>query len=458
MIALRAYQQFGVTAIGETLRRGAMAVLYVAPTGSGKTRVFAHLAAALTSAPSPTGRVRRLLFIVHRRELRAQASRALADIGIEHGVIAPGYPWIARPIQVASVFALCSRLARLDAWGWAPDWVFVDEAHHAIPGSTWAAVLGHWPRARLVGLTATPIRLDGVPLGRAAGGFFDALVPGPSVQELTDLGHLAPVEVHCPGHLVDAAGVPVRQGEYVRAELAKLCDRPAITGDAIAHYRALAHQRPAIAFCATVPHAEHVAEDFRRAGYRWAAVYGGMNGRDRADRLIALATGALHGISTCSLVEEGVDIPCAAVAINLAPTCSLARRMQRVGRIMRMHPGKGAALELDHAGSSLKHGAPTAPRDWTLEGPADERTGAAGTEDLQEQDEAPEPTRKRRPREAPEVLPGRLVATQVDADGTLCAAPRQLAWDLGAMRALEASAGYPAGWADAVFGARGARP
>jgi superfamily II DNA or RNA helicase len=450
MIALRDYQADGVQALGAALRGGARAVLYVAPTGSGKTRVFAHLAATLTATPSPAGRTRRLLFLVHRRELRAQASQALADIGIEHGTIAPGYPWIARPIQVTSVFALRDRLARLAAWGWTPDWIFIDEAHHAIAGSTWATVLAAWPRARLIGLTATPLRLDGAPLGRAGGGFFDALVCGPSVADLTARGHLAPVECHVPGHLVDAAGVPVRHGEYVRAELAAVCDRPQIIGDAIAHYRALADQRPAIAFCVHIPHAEHVAEEFRRAGYRWAAVYGGMMSRERAQRLAALADGGLHGISTCSLVEEGVDIPCAAVAINLAHTWSLTRRMQRVGRIMRPHPGKGAALELDHVGNSLRHGAPSAPRVWSLD-PVEEKPAA----DPRAVDEPPIRRRERqRGRDAPEVLPGRLVAAEVGADGALRASPRQLAWDLGAMRALERAGGYPAGWADAVHGAR----
>lgn len=450
MIQLRDYQAAGVRALGLALRQPIRAALYVAPTGSGKTRVLAYLASALTASPGRAGRRRRVLCLVHRRELRAQLCAALADAGLEHGVIAPGYPWVARPVQVASVFALAERLARLDAWGWAPDYVFVDEAHHCIPGSTWGAVLAHWPRARVVGLTATPLRLDGAALGTAGGGYFEALVEGPTIADLTAGGHLARVDLHVPGRIVDASAVRQRGGDYVRAELAALVNRPQITGDAIAHYRALADQRPAIAFCATVAHSETVAEDFRRAGYRWASVNGGLRTAERVRRLADLASGGLHGISTCSLVEEGVDIPVAAVAINLAHTLSLSRRMQRVGRIMRPALGKGAALELDHVGVSLRHGAAAAPRSWSLdqEPPAPVEAPGAPTALVDR------PARGRRI--APAVKPGHLVAAELGADGQLRPSARQLAWDLDAMRTLERTGGYPPGWADAVHRARAA--
>ena len=86
---------------------------------------------------------------------------------------------------------------RLDALG-KIDFIVADEAHHAT-AKTWRAVLEAFPEAKLLGVTATPARLDGKGLGVHAGGIFDALIEGPPVAELTALGFLSPATVFCSG-------------------------------------------------------------------------------------------------------------------------------------------------------------------------------------------------------------------------------------------------------------------
>jgi hypothetical protein len=149
-------------------QEGHRAVLFVLPTGGGKTIVFSHI------AEQAAQRGKRIAVLVHRVELLEQASRSLAALGVEHGLIAAGRSMNLRaPVQVASVQTLARRLAKLPADLF--QLLIVDEAHHSNAG-TWAAVIAHFKTARLLGVTATPVRSD----GRGLGEFYSELVLGPS--------------------------------------------------------------------------------------------------------------------------------------------------------------------------------------------------------------------------------------------------------------------------------------
>jgi DNA or RNA helicases of superfamily II len=151
---LRPYQQQAIDDLRMAYRSGSAAPLLVAPTGMGKTVVFA----AITQAAAARGR--QVLILVHRRELIHQASAKLAAIGVDHGVIAAGIT--AAMHQYRS--HRCKRsIRRLDRTA-APDLIIIDEAHHAVAGS-WRKVIDHWPNSLLLGVTATPVRQDGRGLG-----------------------------------------------------------------------------------------------------------------------------------------------------------------------------------------------------------------------------------------------------------------------------------------------------
>lgn len=350
-LTLRHYQQRAVHDLRLAFRDGARAPLLVMPTGSGKTCVMAEIMRALAA------RGRSAFVLVHRRELIAQTSHKLDLAGVEHGIIAAGHTGANAPIQVASVQTLARRLAHISA---SPDLILIDEAHHATAGS-WASVIGHWPDALRLGVTATPVRLD----GRGLSAVFDRLVLGPSVADLVSTGFLTSWKIYAPPVQADLSRITRRAGDFAAGEAAERMDRPTVTGDAIDHYKRLAPGERAIAFCCTVQHAEHVAGSFRSAGIAAATLLGSSPDRDQI--VNRFATGELQVLVTVDVVSEGFDIPAASCAILLRPTASLGLYLQQVGRVLRPAPGKQSAVILDHVGNVHRHGFPDDLRDWSLD-------------------------------------------------------------------------------------------
>lgn len=352
-LTLRPYQQQAISTLRAAYRSGARAPLLVMATGSGKTVCFSAIASGATE------RGRRVLILVHRRELITQASRKLSLAGVAHGVIARGFPASDQPVQVASVQTLARRIERIT---WSPDLIIIDEAHHATAGS-WLSSLNHWPDALRLGVTATPVRQD----GRGLGAVFDQLVLGPSVAELISLGFLSPAQIYAPPVVADLRQLKTRAGDYSIDQAATAMDRPTVTGDAISHYRRLCNHKRAIAFCCTAAHAEAVARAFNSAGIRAATLLGSTPSNDRDALVTDFAAGDLQVLVTVDVVSEGFDCPAAEAAIMLRPTQSLGLYLQQVGRVLRPAPGKAAAVILDHVGNVHRHGWPDDHRDWSLD-------------------------------------------------------------------------------------------
>ena len=322
------------------------------PTGSGKTVVFSEICRLASIKGSS------VLILVHRRELVKQASDKLSKAGVKHGIIAAGFKPSAHPVQVASVQTLARRLRTVSI---EPALVIIDEAHHCVAG-VWSRVIGHYSDAKIIGVTATPSRLD----GRGLGSHFSTLVSGPSVEQLTKLGFLSQHRVFAPPVVADLKNVKTRAGDYANDQLSKAMDRPTITGDAIGHYKRLADGLPAIAFCCSVDHATSVCESFNAAGYRAKLVTGSMPMEERDEAISGLADGRTQVLCSVDVVSEGTDVPAVSAAILLRPTQSEALYLQQVGRILRPQPGK-IAIVLDHVGSTLKHGFVDDVRPWSLE-------------------------------------------------------------------------------------------
>jgi superfamily II DNA or RNA helicase len=358
-VTLRPYQSRAVGAVRDAFRRGARAPLLVVPTGGGKTVIFSHI------TDSASGRGSRVLILLHRRELIRQTSAKLHDAGVPHGIIAPGHTPMPHLVQVASVQTLGRRLG--DDRFPAPDLIVPDEAHHAIAGQ-WATILRAWPQARILGVTATPERMDGRGLGVEVGGIFDSLVMGPSVAELVGLGHLTDTVVYAPPHAPDLSRVRTRGGDYDAAGLRAAMDVPSITGDAVAHYARHAPGQPAILFATSVAHAEAMAQVFRAQGWRAVAASGETPPAERDAAIAGLATGAVQVLCACDLISEGLDVPAVSAVILLRPTKSLGLYLQQVGRGLRPAPGKKHLVVLDHAGNTQRHGLVTLDREWSLRG------------------------------------------------------------------------------------------
>ena len=350
-MALRGYQELAIAQVREALENYFRALL-VMPTGSGKTIVFARICRLASD------KGRKVLILVHRRELVKQASDKLTKAGVEHGIIAAGFKPSAHPVQIASVQTLARRLRTVSI---EPDLIIIDEAHHAVAGQ-WEKILQHFGNARVIGVTATPSRLD----GRGLGSHFSTLVSGPSVKLLTELGFLSRHRVFAPPVIADLKGVRTRGGDYASDQLSEAMNRPTITGDAIDHYRKRANGLPAIAFCCSVAHASSVCASFNAAGFRAKLVTGNMPMEERDDAISGLADGRTQVLCSVDVVSEGTDVPAVSAAILLRPTQSEALYLQQVGRILRPQPGK-IAIVLDHVGNTFKHGFIDDVRAWSLD-------------------------------------------------------------------------------------------
>lgn len=379
---LRDYQEDFVMKVRVEYRNGTKAVLLVAATGAGKTVVFSHI------AHSASQKGNRVLILAHRDQLIKQASRKLTDNGVSHGIIMAGFtPNPRRLVQVASVQTLVRRVAKMVEAGITFDLIVIDEAHLSAAKS-YMDILAAWPNARVLGVTGSPVRLDGKGLGRGAGGGFDTIVQGISIKELIDQGYLVRPAYYGSDQKVDLSGIKKVGGDYDTHALADVMDKPKITGSAIAQWRKHCPGVPAVAWCANVAHAQHVAAEFNAAGIPALALSGDSGADERDNALKAMENGTLKVITFAMLLVEGVDCPAIGAVIILRPTMSLSSYLQVIGRGLRpiFAPGmpldtveqRFAAIDagtkgrkcfvLDHCDLWRKHGFAQDEREWSLDG------------------------------------------------------------------------------------------
>lgn len=391
-ITLRPYQKNVVREVSLHFQQKMLGVLMQMATGAGKTRTAAYVVEKYAS----TGR--QVLWLVDQEELLMQAALTFAEYSIEHMLVCStsseraikaqefrehGRSWVkpGAGLVIASIQTIVRRLdARLD---WLqPSQIVADECHLSL-APTWRRVLGHWPEARLLGLTATPIRLDRQSFARADGGLYDVMVQGPTVSELIDMGSLARCEAYRPNVqlLEGVADLSRLKGDdYDPQELEKELDAPRIYGDVVGHYRQYSHGKPAIAFCPTVKSAEKFAQAFRDAGYRAMALDGQTDDTLRRQAVLKLGTGELDVLTGVGLLVKGVDIPYATTAIWLRKTKSLTVFLQGTGRVLRPHPDKPFAIILDCVGVIAEHGLPHWDREWSL-APVDKKRKRSAEDD-----------------------------------------------------------------------------
>lgn len=334
-------------------------VLIQMPTGGGKTAVAAFITQAAVQRGNTPVR-----FLANRDFLVDQTSQTYGRLTLDHSFIAAGR-WYNpyTPIHIGMVQSVRSRLAKVTV----PRIVIWDECHH-IGASSWGAIMAAWPDATHIGLSATPIRLD----GKGLDAWFDDIVIGPSVSWLITNGFLSDYIAYAPSS-PDLSQLHSRAGDYVTAEVDELMDRAVIIGDMVRHYRTLAPGKKAVYFCTSVKHSQHVASMFNDAGFPWAHLDGTDETWRRRQVAQALAKGELMGVSNVDLFGEGYDLSAQAgmdvtiECVGLArPTKSLGMCLQQVGRALRPKPDK--AVILDHAGNIKEHGLPDDDREWSLAG------------------------------------------------------------------------------------------
>lgn len=359
-------------------------VLGVLPTGGGKTATFSDIATNVAMSYEASGSNKTIWILAHKRELVSQASKSLTGFGVDHGIIAAGRtPQYHQRVQVASLQTIINRLDRVQE----PGFIIYDEAHHAKKGNTIGKIIEYFPNALGLGVTATPVRGDGVGLGINSGGYFEEMVVGPQMHELMDEGWLTQARLFGAETQIDLSQVDIVQGDYDKAQVLSKVDKPTITGDAVAHYSKICPGVPCVVFCISIEHAEHVADSFRAAGYLSEAVSGKDSESERDRKLGGLADKSVQVLTTCDLISEGTDLPEVVCGICLRPTASEGLHIQQIGRVLRSMFAKGYPIDtpeqrlwaikngpkpfaiiLDHVGNYVRHGRPKDTRKWSLDG------------------------------------------------------------------------------------------
>ena len=310
------------------------------PCGGGKSVIVAEM------AKRTAGNGRYVLFVVHRKELCEQITRTFLWWGVD-----------MRFVRVMMVQTACNRLGRIPE----PSLIITDENHHS-KASSYRKIYDYYKHAYRVGVTATPVRLDGTGLKDVN----DDLVIGVSAKWLIEHHCLAPYDYYAPA-VADLSTVKVKCGEYDAKQAEKVMLESKVYGDVIAYYRKFANGMQAVCYCTTVKHSQAMAAQFCAAGIDAAHIDGQMKKAERAEIVERFRRGAIDILCNVDLISEGFDVPDCSCVIMLRPTQSLTLFIQQSMRCMRYRKGKRAVI-LDHVGNYARHGMPDDDREWTLEG------------------------------------------------------------------------------------------
>ena len=342
-LELREYQQEALDAL-EKMRgeKKTIALLYHA-TGTGKT------VTAVSDAKRMGGRV---LFVAHTMELINQAMETFRRIWPEVSV-----GKFAENIKEANAHVVCGSIQsvalNLDSFR-DNDFAYliIDEAHHAA-ADTYQRVLAYFKPAFTLGLTATPERADDADILE----IFKNTAHKLDIQTAVEIGALAPVRCIRIHTNIDMTKVRFNSVQYNIRDLdVKICvsERNQLIVDTWLDY---VKDKRTVVFCASVKHAEQIAELFRKADVPAVAVSGGMKTSERKEHLAKFASGEIKVLCACDLLNEGWDCPETEVLFMARPTMSKVLYTQQLGRGMRNAAGKEYLMVFDFVDNASQYNA-----------------------------------------------------------------------------------------------------
>lgn len=361
-LMLRPYQERMVASWLGAMDRGVRRGLIVAATGTGKTTVFSAVLRAMAEESEGFS----ALVLAHRQELLDQAAGRISLMGSGLRVATHSGSRRAKEgadVVVGSVQALGA--AKSTALDWmSPDLVIVDEAHHAA-ARTYQNVFRRFgcyddvDGTYLLGVTATPHRMDNLSLHGTNGSIFEELVFKYDIVQAIKDGFLVDLRGYRAVADYDLSRVKTVRGDYQQSQLQQTMNTEAVTSLAFDSWAQVAADRSTIVFCSGVEHAKNVADRFNLEGIRAAAVYGEM-GRDERGRILRdFQEGRIQVLTNMDVLTEGYDAQHCSAILLLRPTQSWSLFAQMVGRGLRCLPNviegvEGAAERRRRIGASGK--------------------------------------------------------------------------------------------------------
>lgn len=330
---LRDYQKDLYHKTMQAFYSGKRRPLVVAPCGAGKSYIFMELAKH-TRGP--------VLILTHRRELLEQHQRLLKTNGVKNA-------------RVEMVFTEANRLGERTR----PKLIVLDEAHLS-RSNTWMKVIDYY-NTLVTGFTATPIRLDGKPLGD----IYDTLIQGVGVKWLIEHDHLSPFDYYAP-MTVDMAEARKIHGDFVVKDIEEIMMNRDIYGDILESYRLIAPEEKAIAYCVSIKHAQQVAQMFHTAGINAAVLSADTPPKQRKYIMDQFRNGTYRILCNVGIISEGISIDDVTCCLLLRPTESHALYWQQAMRCMRYKYGKTAKI-IDYVGNYTRNPMPDDDVTWRID-------------------------------------------------------------------------------------------
>jgi len=306
----------------------------VSPCGSGKSIMIGEIARLTTAKQN------RVLFLVHRKELKDQIYSTFKKMKVD--------------MMYADVMMVQTAVKRLNKIKY-PQLIITDENHHTL-AKTYKKIYQYFCKAKLLGFTATPVRLNGGGLGDVN----DKLIIGPSVKWLIDNSYLSPYKYYAP-KMVDTSHLKTSKGDFVVKDINI---ESKIYGDVIGYYKKLSNQQ-AICYCSTIAHSEEMAKRFNHAGIN-AVHFDSNTSKYKREKIIQdFREQKIRILTNVDLIGEGFDVPDCSTVIMLRPTKSLSLFIQQSMRGMRYKKNKVSVI-IDHVGNIERFGLPDMDRVWSL--------------------------------------------------------------------------------------------
>lgn len=331
IMQLRDYQQTLYTKTREAFRR-CKRVLVVAPCGAGKTYLFSEMIRNTRGDA---------LVLVHRRELKEQHEKLFRELSITNA-------------RVETYQTERNRLGKYPK----PRLLIVDEAHLS-RSKGWSGIVEYYDTFT-VGLTATPVRLDGKPLGD----IYQTMVQGITTKELIAQRRLSPYEYYAPV-TVDTDNLKIQAGDFLLKDLEKLMSDRAIYSGVLKSWQKIANGERTIAYCVSIDHAKETAQMFSDAGYPAVEIDGNTPPKKRSQIMQDFRDGKITVLCNVGIISEGVSIDDVSCCLLLRPTESHALYWQQAMRCMRYQPGKVAKI-IDCVGNYSRNPLPDADVEWSL--------------------------------------------------------------------------------------------
>ena len=357
-IQLFDYQEDMVKRVQEAFRHHD-SVMVQMPTGTGKTYLLAALVGLFLKEE--------VWVVAHRRELVLQIKDTLERFFSSLN---------STSIKVTSIQWLSRHYREMEE---KPGLIVIDEAHHAL-AETYAEVMNAYPKAKKLGLTATPYRLN----GKGFTDLFDTLLCSWSMEKFIAEGRLSLYDYYsikpdsADQLLIDSLQKRGADGDYQQKELNEVMDvKPSLERLCLT-IKEYVPGKKGIVYAISIQHAEHIAEFYRENGIKAVAISSKTPLTERQELIERFKSSSLSSslnstsntsdeievLVSVDLFSEGFDCPDVEFIQLARPTLSLAKYMQMVGRGLRVAEGKEYCVILDNVGLYKRFGLPSVDRDW----------------------------------------------------------------------------------------------